>query len=157
MRLLSSMSPDDTVGESSSVPPTDERTPKRLRTSFHLERGEGIRTASRDIDGESDGLDVGGVIRVSSAEQRALRADFRREAKLARSRFKDQLVQEWDISYPSMGDKENSKHDQDLSSQAQFDNDDYAYDYFVSVRMEAHDQLAADKKATFVGSLKQLD
>ena len=65
-------------------------------------------------------------------------------------------MQEWDISYPTMGDKENSKGDQGPSSHARFDNDDYAYDYFVSVRMEAHDQWAADKKATFVDSLKPL-
>jgi hypothetical protein len=150
VRRLSSMSPDDGIGESSSVLPPDVRSPKRLRPSCQLERREGIRT------GESDGLDLDGVIRVSPAEKRELRANFKREARLARSQFKEQLVQEWVVAYPSMGDKENLRHDQDSSSHAQFDNDDYAYDHFVSVRMEAHDRWAAERKAIFVRSLTTL-
>jgi hypothetical protein len=55
-----------------------------------------------------------------------------------------------------MGGKENLWHDKDPSSHAQFDNDDYAYDLFVSVRMEAYDRWAAERKAIFVRSLTTL-
>ncbi len=148
----SSMSPGGEKEESSSFLSPGESTPKRLRTSSHLERGQGIRTESSAVDGESDGLDLNGVIRVSSTEKRILRAKFKTEAKRARSEFKEQLVQEWHNEYPSMGDKENLKGDRDSS----YDEDDQAYDHFVSVRMEAHDNWAAEKKAAFVRSLKPL-
>jgi hypothetical protein len=53
-----------------------------------------------------------------------------------------------------MGDKENSGNDRPPVLVETYADDDYAYDYFVSVRMEAHDKWAAEKKATFLASLR---
>jgi hypothetical protein len=55
-----------------------------------------------------------------------------------------------------MGDKENLTNSQVPGAEGQFDDDDHAYNYFVSVKMEAHDRWAAEKKATFIASLKHV-
>jgi hypothetical protein len=78
VRRLSSVTSDEGIGESSSLRPS-----KRLRDSFPVEEG-----TSR--------IDASSIIRVTPSEHRSLRAAFRKEAKLSRSIFKDQLVAEWE-------------------------------------------------------------
>ena len=90
-----------------------------------------------------------GLVRVTPAEVRTLRTAFRKEAKKERSAFKDSLVQEWRMAYPSREDKENPGS----STAADYEDDECAFDHFISVRMQSHDRWAAEKKATFLASL----
>jgi hypothetical protein len=80
---------------------------------------------------------------------RKLRADFRKEAKQERLVFKESLGQEWHIAYPSRENKENPGS----SNAADYEDDEYAFDLFVSERMQSHDRWAAAKKATFLAYL----
>jgi hypothetical protein len=52
-----------------------------------------------------------GCFRVTPSEKRQLLAEFRKEARRARSQFRESLVMEWHETYPSMGDKENQPVD----------------------------------------------
>ena len=73
-----------------------------------------------------------GLIRVTPAEMQKLRADVRKEAKQERLVFKESLGQEWHIAYPSRENKENPGS----SNAADYEDDDYAFDIFVSERMQ---------------------
>ena len=169
-RLSPAIQGDDMEGLQSGGPRL-ARPPKRLRGPDHggsdrtpLEgedlshltsyfnpsgRSPGREVPTRGLPSQPDELVLGGVLRVTPAEMRKLRTDFRTEAKLARSAFKASLVQEWHIAYPSMGDKENSGS----TDAGDYENDEYAFDHFVSERMQSHDRWAAEKKATFLASL----
>jgi hypothetical protein len=103
---------------------------------------------SSSIDSIPDGR-----IRVTSSERKQLRAAFRKEAKQARSKFRDGLVVEWHETYPSMGGKENQKQDHS-SSDSGFGDDELAYDHFANARLETYDHWAAERQATFVSSLR---
>ena len=161
VRLLASLAQEDgTVGPPPTPSSHEERPLKRFCESPRVGEGESgdTNTVGESLQSSSsDGLDLDGILRVTSSEHRKLRAEFRNEAKLARSLFKAQLAQEWDREYPSIGDKENSKNDDQSSSEpGWYDEDEYAYDHFVAVRMEAHDRWAGEKKAMFLQSLKPL-
>ncbi len=91
--------------------------------------------------------------RVTSSEKRQLLAEFRKEARRARSQFRETLVMEWHQTYPSMGDKENYSGPTGLSDSG-FYNDEFAFDHFVSVRMDSYDRWAEERKTTFLSSLK---
>jgi hypothetical protein len=52
-----------------------------------------------------------------------------------------------------MEDKENSGNDRPSVTAASSSEDEYAFDYFVSMRMESHDRWAAERKAAFLTSL----
>ena len=111
----------------------------------------------RNYDGnppQMDGFELGGTLCITPSEKRKLRTNFRIEANLARSVFRESLVQEWHHEYPAMGDKENAEKDRPSVSGETYDDDDYAYAYFVSVRMGEYNQWAAERKATFLASLR---
>ncbi len=160
VRRFSSLAPDH---ESDEPPPSasshEERAPKRSRDASRV---GGLGPMTVDMTGESfqssssDGFELDGIIHVTHSEHRKLRTEYRKEAKLARATFKAQLVQEWDLGFPSMGDKENSKSDLSSGGSARYDDDEYAFDCFASGRMEAHDHWAAEKKAMFAASLKPM-
>ena len=57
---------------------------------------------------------------------------------------------EWHHAYPSIGDKENMED----AEPSRFYDDDRAFEYFVELRLEAHDHRAAEKRADFFASLK---
>ncbi len=92
------------------------------------------------------------------SEKRQLLAEFRKEARRARSQLRESLVMEWHETYPSMGDKENQLVDRYSGttglSDSGFYDDEFAFDHFVSVRMESYDRWAEERKTTFLSSLK---
>jgi hypothetical protein len=139
VRSLSSVSRDDDVAESSAIDLS------------------AVLPCKHHNDGnppQMDGLDLGGTLFVTPSEKRKLTANFRAEAKLARSDFRDSLVQEWHRENPPIGDKENCGNDRRHTLIETYADDDYDYDYFVSVRMETHDRWATEIKATFLASLR---
>jgi hypothetical protein len=137
---LPPVSRDDDVAESSAIDPMAALSPQR------------------HYDGnppQMDGFELGVTLRITPSEKRKLRANFRiEEANLARSKFRESLVQEWHYKYPSMGDKENAENDRPSGSSEIYDDEDFAYAYFVSVRMGEYNQWAAERKATFLASLR---
>ena len=103
---------------------------------------------------QMEGRDLGGTLLVTPSEKRNLIANFRAEAKLARSDFRDTLAQEWSHEHPPIGDKENCRNDYRHALIETYANEGYEYDYFVSIRMETYDKWATERKATFLASLR---
>jgi hypothetical protein len=139
-RLTSTQDDDMPDEDMDDFPPREltAKSTKRPRESEHLPQPP-----------QPDELVLGGAIRVTSAEMQQLRTEFRKEAKLARSAYKASLVQEWHAMYPSMEDKENSGS----SVASDYREDEFAFDHFVDARMQHYDCGAAEKKATFLGSI----
>ena len=100
VRLLTSTLRDDSERSPEVFPPV-ARPFKRSRGSQSRSDGQDpLAQTSTEGDctsfqsSSSDGLDLDGEIRVTPSERRKLREQFRREAKLARLKFKEGLVQE---------------------------------------------------------------
>jgi hypothetical protein len=107
-----------------------------------------------ELPPHEDELDADGISQVTPSELRTLKANFRSEAKQARSAFKNKLSQEWHRENPSIEDKENSGADAPpVATEGLLSDAEYAFDYFASLRMGSYDELAADRKATFIASL----
>jgi hypothetical protein len=118
VRWLSSVMRNDEIGESLATSPPVTLPSKRPRD---------------EVFPQEDELDADGTNQVTPSERRKLRANFRAEAKQARSIFKDTLVQEWHLEHPSIEDKENSWNDRPPVTAEGFSDDEYAFDYFVSL------------------------
>ncbi len=131
--------PSDDIEESPDDPLPAVSSLKRPRDSESSSEDTGKdQQSSSFVDSHPDGR-----IRVTPSERRQLRAEFRKEAKLTRSKFRDRLVMEWHETYPSIGDKENQKQDHSSSttglSDSGFSDDEFAFDHFANTRMEAYD------------------
>jgi hypothetical protein len=153
VRVISSPSDDD-IEESPDDPLPAVVSLKRPRNPESSSEDAGKdQQSSSSVDSQLDG-----PIRVTPSERRQLHAEFRKEAQLARSKFKDQLVMEWHEAYPSIGDKENQMQDHSSSttglSDSAFSEDEFAFDHFVGTRMEAYDSWASERKASFLSSLR---
>jgi hypothetical protein len=127
------------VGEPSST-----RSPTIL--PLKRPRDEGSST-------QEDELDADGINLVTPLERRKLKADFRAEAKQARTRFKATLTKEWLLAHTVIEDKENSGSDCPPEISEVPSNDEYDFDYFVSLRMGVYDRWAAERKAMLLSSL----